>query len=802
MSNPTFSESQNWNFPDSSNPKSGRSPEKIFKLLQASTLRQRLLMLLLPTTVMPLLVASALGFLTTQRQAQTKALALLQDEGVLASDIATQFVEDEAKRIGLVGLSAEVSQGLQQANVIVAQEQLGQKTIEALEAEFADTKLLRPNPSLNQYLQSVATTEGLSEIFFTDSRGLNVAFSNPTSDFVQRDEEWWTAAQTNGFHTAVEFDDSAGVFGISFSGALINPTSGAFQGVMKLVVPAEIFDERLTALTELSLGGFQTVQLLDIRDTQEVYAFKTVDASGVNTGQNQEALGGTTITQIASILSEAVERPDASTESVQQAIQQQTNVTSLEVERRETSGNSDLSALFLHNNQYYNLTTVPGLDWVVSTSVDAATVNRAGFNLLGIFAGTTAVLGAAAIAVLIYLAQQLSTPLNTLTATAEQVTAGELDTRAQLSGTSEMKTLAHGFNQLLDRIQGLLQQQQQAADDQRIQRESLENEISVLMEEVGSAADGDLTVRAQLSAGDIGIVADLFNAIIENLRDTTIQVKESTEKVAQSLDSNEAEVRQLATQAESDVRSLQNMMMALEKMAGSIQSVADRAKQSSALTQDNYATVQVSSESMENTVASILNLRSTVAETAKKIKRLGESAQKISQAVSLIDEIALKTNLLAVNASVEASRAGELGQGFTAVAEQVGALAEQSARATKEIAQIVAAIQTETQEVVIAIETGTAQVVDSTQYVELTKQQLNNILTKSEEINALMEQISDSTVDQIQSSEAVNALMQQIADASKSRLERSMQMAQSIQETAQVSKNLQTSVESFKVETN
>ena len=112
------------------------------------------------------------------------------------------------------------------------------------------------------------------------------------------------------------------------------------------------------------------------------------------------------------------------------------------------------------------------------------------------------------------------------------------------------------------------------------------------------------------------------------------------------------------------------------------------------------------------------------------MKRLGESSQKISQAVSFIEEIALKTNVLSINASVEAGRAGEYGQGFTIVAEQVGALAEQSAQATKEIASIVAAIQAETQEVNQAMESGTTQVVETTRLVETTKQSLGQVLEK------------------------------------------------------------------------
>lgn len=181
------------------------------------------------------------------------------------------------------------------------------------------------------------------------------------------------------------------------------------------------------------------------------------------------------------------------------------------------------------------------------------------------------------------------------------------------------------------------------------------------------------------------------------------------------------------------------------------------------------------------------------------MKRLGESSQKISQAVSFIEEIALKTNVLAINASVEAGRAGEYGQGFTIVAEQVGALAEQSAAATKEIASIVAAIQAETQEVNQAMESGTTQVVETTRLVETTKQSLNLVLEKSQEINQLMSSISQSAVSQADTSQNIISLMQKIAHLSGNTSKSSTEVAQSILATAKVAAQLESTVGQFKV---
>lgn len=202
---------------------------------------------------------------------------------------------------------------------------------------------------------------------------------------------------------------------------------------------------------------------------------------------------------------------------------------------------------------------------------------------------------------------------------------------------------------------------------------------------------------------------------------------------------------------------------------------------------------------MDRTVESILELRETVAETAKKVKRLGESSQHISKVVALINQIALKTNLLAVNASIEAARAGEEGRGFAVVAEEVGELAAQSANATKEIEQIVEAIQRETGEVVKAMEVGTSQVVTGTNLVEAAKRSLGEIVQVSHRIDQLLQSISSATVSQNEKSQLVANLMEEIAKVSEGTAQASHQVSSSLQETVAITQQLQEKVGTFKV---
>jgi methyl-accepting chemotaxis protein PixJ len=340
---------------------------------------------------------------------------------------------------------------------------------------------------------------------------------------------------------------------------------------------------------------------------------------------------------------------------------------------------------------------------------------------------------------------------------------------------------------------------EQNAAEQKKQREDLELAVVGLMEALEPAAEGDLTVRAQLTDGDVGIIADLFNAIIENLKDIALQVKDSAGQVSSSLTQNEGSVRAIAEQAIIEAEQIQAALASVEQMSNSIQEVAENAEKTAVISNDAFTSAKEGNTVMDQTVDSIQGLRTTIGDTSKKIKRLGESAQQISQVVALIDQIALKTNLLAINASVEAARAGELGQGFTAVAEQVGALAEQSAKATQEIAQLITGIQQETQEVVAAMETGTSQVVDSTRLVEATKVSLSTVLNKSQEIDRLMKSISLATISQAETSQAVTEVMMLNSKTSQERSKSSSQVAQAIQSTTKILGQLQNSVAQFKV---
>lgn len=353
----------------------------------------------------------------------------------------------------------------------------------------------------------------------------------------------------------------------------------------------------------------------------------------------------------------------------------------------------------------------------------------------------------------------------------------------------------------------IIYQQQQSrkavaklAEERKQDKERLEKEIYQLIEEVQGALEGDLTVRASLTSMEMSTVADLFNAITDSLRDIALEARVSSSEVMKALADNAESVQILAHQALDESRKTRNALESIEKMSEEVSQVAETANKASFLAEDAYQETQKTTTVMDDTVEGILRVRGTVAETAKKMKLLGESSQKISQAVSIIEEIALKTTLLAINASVEASRAGEQGQGFTIVAEQVGALAEQSTEATKTIAQMVAEIQQETQDVAEAMEMTAVEVVYATNQVESAKQSLNQVLELSRKIDELMRYISQSTASQKETTQQLTMLMEELANESEERLNLSQKVGESIISTANIARQLQGAVEKFKVE--
>ncbi|GAB1544139.1 hypothetical protein NUACC21_68150 [Scytonema sp. NUACC21] len=349
-------------------------------------------------------------------------------------------------------------------------------------------------------------------------------------------------------------------------------------------------------------------------------------------------------------------------------------------------------------------------------------------------------------------------------------------------------------------VQADITERMQTQEQLQYSKEILQRQVVELLNDVQEASKGDLTVRAEITMGEIGVVADFFNLIIQSLQQIVISVKNTTQQVNISVGENSEAMHSLADEALQQAEEINCVLESLDSMALSIQAVADRARQATYMAGTASISAEAGRTSMERTVNSIMNLRSIIAETAKKVKRLGEASQEISKVVSLINQIALQTNVLSINTSIEAAKVGVEGQAFAVVAEEISELAARASQATENIEQIVENIQHEAREAIKAVEQGMTQVVEGTDCVKDAKLQLGEILHVTQQINELLQSISDATVSQAAGSQAIACLMKEIAEASLHTSDLSRHVSVSLQQTVEVAQELQASVGVFKTE--
>ncbi len=381
------------------------------------------------------------------------------------------------------------------------------------------------------------------------------------------------------------------------------------------------------------------------------------------------------------------------------------------------------------------------------------------------------------------------------------VRQGNLNVQATVYSEDELGQLATGFNEMARVIFTTTHEATRKAQEQEEAKENLQRQVIRLLDDVEGAARGDLTVQAEVTADVLGAVADAFNLTIQNLRDIVQQVKVAAREVTKGATNSETFARALSSDALRQAEELAGTLNSVQVMTDSIYRVAEAAREAEAVARDASDIALKGGEAVENTVAGILEIRETVAETTRKVKRLAESSQEISKIVALISQIASRTNLLALNASIEAARAGDAGRGFAIVADEVRQLADKSAKSLKEIEQIVLQIQSETGSVMTAMEEGTQQVIKGTKLAEEAKRSLENIIHTAKRIDILVRSITADTVNQTDTSRAVAHVMQSVELTAQETSQEAQRVSGALQHLVGVSRDLISSVERFRVET-
>ena len=341
------------------------------------------------------------------------------------------------------------------------------------------------------------------------------------------------------------------------------------------------------------------------------------------------------------------------------------------------------------------------------------------------------------------------------------------------------------------------------AERQRHEAEASKNAsqeaILRLMNEMGDLADGDLTVRATVTEDITGAIADSVNYTIEELGVLVRRINDAAGRVAAASEAAQKTSNELLVATERQSREIKQAGDNVLDMAKSMNQVSSEAMESAQVARHSLDAAQKGAEAVENSIKGMNEIRDQIQETSKRIKRLGESSQEIGEIVELISDITEQTNVLALNAAIQAASAGEAGRGFTVVAEEVQRLAERSGEATKQIAAIVKTIQTDTQDAVSAMENSTRGVVEGAKLSDAAGQALQEISSVSTNLASLIESISSATQQQAEAATRVAQNMQGILKVTEQTSVGTKQTAVSIGQLAELAVELKGSVSGFKV---
>ncbi len=329
------------------------------------------------------------------------------------------------------------------------------------------------------------------------------------------------------------------------------------------------------------------------------------------------------------------------------------------------------------------------------------------------------------------------------------------------------------------------------------QNERNQRAILTLLDEMGDLAEGDLTVTATVTEDVTGAIADSINYAIEALRTLVKAINTTSDKVSSSAQESRATAMHLAEASEHQAEQIREATRAMKQVATAMDQMSSDAGESAEVAKHSLAIAGKGGDTVRQTIAGMDTIREQIQETSKRIKRLGESSQEIGDIVEIIDDIADQTNILALNAAMQAAMAGEAGRGFAVVADEVQRLAERSGNATKQIESLVKTIQSDTNEAVASMEVTTSEVVAGAKLAEASGEALLEIENVSNHISEVTRKIAQSAHEQSQATAKIDDTMSVIQEITTQTLDGTNQTAVSIGNLAELSDELQQSVAGF-----
>ena len=400
---------------------------------------------------------------------------------------------------------------------------------------------------------------------------------------------------------------------------------------------------------------------------------------------------------------------------------------------------------------------------------------------------------AAAIFSISVLGSKVVKPVQEITDFSEKIAGGDNNARLEISSQNDFAVVAENWNRLAEKLS-------RTGRDQQAQ-DTLQKSVTEFLTIVSQIARGDLTLRGKVTNDALGNVVDSVNYMLDNFGRVIERVRNAAVDVSSSANEILISSEEMAGGASQQDQEITNTSSAVEELTVSMKQVSNNAEASAEAARRALDAAEQGNRSVRDTLDGMQRIRSSVQATAKKIKSLGDRSLEISEIVNVINDITEQTNLLALNAAIEAARAGEAGRGFAVVADEVRKLAEHSRTATKDIAALIKAIQAETNEAVVVMEEGTKEVEVGARLADQAGKALEAISSVVRQSAELVQEISLASKQQVRGTEGVANAMQIISSITRQTSQGTRQTARTVEQMVKLSEQLNEALSQFKIST-
>jgi methyl-accepting chemotaxis protein len=407
-----------------------------------------------------------------------------------------------------------------------------------------------------------------------------------------------------------------------------------------------------------------------------------------------------------------------------------------------------------------------------------------------LWAGAVALALVTTLIIVIVLSKRVLTPLGELAKFSNSLVSGDARARVEIESNDEFSLIAENLNRSAAKIAHAVTNQQA--------QDSLQRSITDLLNTISQVARGDLSIRGKVTNDALGNVVDSVNFMLDNFTKVLERVRKAAVDVSTSANRILGAADEMSAGATQQDQEITNTSSAVEELTVSMKQVSNNAEASAEAARRALDAAEQGNRAVRDTLEGMQRIRASVQATAKKIKSLGDRSLEISEIINVINDITEQTNLLALNAAIEAARAGEAGRGFAVVADEVRKLAEHSRSATKDIAALIKAIQAETNEAVVVMEEGTREVEVGAGLADQAGKALEAISSVVRQSAELVQEISLASKQQVRGTEGVANAMQIISGITRQTTQGARQTAATVGDMVKLSEQLNEALAQFR----